>query len=50
MGRRIDLERLPDLAMEELKRVRVEKAIAWSGYFIAFIGITVLLIWVWVRP
>jgi polyferredoxin len=35
--------------MDELKRARLETLIAWAGYFIAFVGITVLLVWAWIR-
>jgi polyferredoxin len=36
--------------MNELKRLRLEKAIAWAGYLIVFIGITALVLWAWMRP
>jgi hypothetical protein len=36
--------------MDELKRARLEALIAWAGYFIAFVAISVFLFWAFVRP
>jgi hypothetical protein len=35
--------------MDDLKRARLEKTIAWAGYFIAFVGIAGLLLWAWTQ-
>jgi hypothetical protein len=36
--------------MDELKRARLEKTIAWAGYFIVFVGALALVFWAWMRP
>jgi hypothetical protein len=36
--------------MDELKRAKLEKSIAWAGYFIVFVGTLALVFWAWMRP
>jgi hypothetical protein len=35
--------------MDELKKARLEKTIAWAGYFIVFVGALALVFWAWMR-
>jgi hypothetical protein len=36
--------------MDELQRARLEKSIAWAGYFIVLVGALALVFWAWMQP